>query len=350
MRKLPVEFMRRYLLILVWLCSSGAVAHITDTCLVVVEQSATALKECAMDRGQAGCIGERKSLTSQIDECLRQQFTRESIRAAILSGESLVKGTFSYYMPLEREAIGGAENWVKGNEMNFEAKFGGLTHQIPVGMDDNLNAGGCRQAFMGDGKHYLYYGALELSRYPIGEESADAKPSRYQLYLMVKMQKGQCYPVPQTGEKDRSGQIKVANLPEGFIRQLENQPNQFGTVNRVRICESESDCLQAKKALLRHQVDYQAAYLKQRRLQYCLEVSEQNSWLARIGRFEIDKQPLPDYCPADGLEAQLSRHEGVMQVLERKLFGSLKPVMASAQPQSEPQAKVFSGRKRGKLR
>lgn len=301
--------------------SYSSVAHIADTCLVVIEQTSTNLKRCVSNIGdQSQCLTHRLKLINQINECSQQQFPQISITEAIRNGEAMTQGSFSFYLG-EDQFIYGTTDSLRSNEHNFAIQFGNSSSAIaPSGMSDNLNAGGCKNAFLGDGRHYVYAGGVSMKRFALGDDDYGNKPVKTKLHYFIKMQKGQCYPIPQEIDKDSNEEYTVTNIPESFVSHLKSQSNEFGTRNNIMICESELMCKEFKRDHLTHQVDYQAANLKYRRLRHCAELSQQNNPMSRLMRFQMDEKPLPAHCPTSGLRDDIRKQEQIMHELEKKLF------------------------------
>lgn len=295
-------------------------AHIADTCLLIIEQTSTKLKRCVSSTGdQSQCLADRLKLRHQINECSQQQFPETSITNAILTGEARVEGNYSFHLGTDQFLHRSTAD-LRGNEQNFATQFGNSSTAAPAGMSDNLNAGGCKNAFLGDGRHYVYGGGVSMKRFAIGDDDFGNEPFHYKLHYFIRMQQGQCYPIPQEGAKDSNEEYSVTNIPTSFVSQLQSHTNKFGTRNRVIICESEMMCQELKRSHLTHHVDYQAANLKYRRLRHCAELDQLNKPLSRLVRFHIEEKPLPSHCPTSGLQSDIKNQEQIMDSLERTLF------------------------------
>lgn len=299
--------------------SQGAGAHVSRTCLKVVEQAARDLKTCEVKKSREACSAKRDVLSKKVAICTRQQFSNDDIVHAVRSGESRIAGNASYYLePVAADAEKVVAEMGKGNQENFTEQFP-FVESFPMGeLYHGANQGGCRDGFLAVGERYNFLGQLDFKKYD--EKDLDIhKP--YTLYFFNKMVDGTCYQTPLVGQRMANGDRTVVNLPVKFFEYLERGHDVQGSSSVIIRCNAISTCNDIKHKKLKIQVDYQATYLRIKRLEYCKKKASGNV-LYRALKVKRKKEDLPSYCQDNDPWENLPKLRETLNHLGNELYGS----------------------------
>ncbi|MCG8672694.1 MAG: hypothetical protein MI867_25050 [Pseudomonadales bacterium] len=296
-------------------------AHVAESCLKLLEQSAQDLKHCVVKKKRENCRYDRQLLTDQVESCREQQFSDEEITHAIRVGESFVEGNASYYLePSARDALNSAEMVAKGNVENFSVQFRKVKSFPVEDLYVGANMGGCHRAFLATGERYKFLGSFKFKRYN-PEDIDNAVP--HTIFFFNKMLEGVCYEAPNPGQTMPNGDRVVLNLPREFFvylkRSAEIQDERAVTV----ICASEAECSTKKKKALELQVDYHASFLRLQRLKLCERQSKSNGVFQRMARFKITHEELPTHCMEETLDENIKSLSKTVNNIGRQLFDGL---------------------------
>ena len=298
---------------------NSATAHVTDTCLLLVKQSAQSLKSCVEKKESEECSELRHLLSIQISQCQEELYSNADIQQAILEGEKLVEGSARYMLnPQVFSRASTTSRMVRGNNENFTRQFD-FVKAFP--MDDlnaGVNEGGCYKAFLARHDRYEYAGHLSAKRFD------DTKPDvfqSYRVYYFVPMKAGICYAIPKEDESLESGDLLVINLPEEFFRYLLRSSEIEGIKALVEVCDSRAECTKARHHMETTLLEYNKAYAALKRLLVC-ENDSSSSVVRRSARLLTSKDETPAYCEDETIPLKIEQGRSYLDKLARQLFES----------------------------
>lgn len=303
--------------------SIGAGAHVTSSCLMVLEQKAFDLKQCIETKGRENCGFERQLISNQIKECRQEQLSDDELEHAIKMGESYAQGTAAYHLgPSLQDSEKVATITTRGNIDNFRRQFAHVK-AFPVEiLQDGINVGGCNRAYLAALDRYNFLGKVELKRYDADDIDAEYP---HTLYFFESMLEGTCYDAPSTGQVMSNGDRVVVNIPENFFTYLRRASKRDESKAVVVRCANAAECDDKKRQVLALQLDYQATFLRLKRLNLCKASDGAGGWFRRATRARptIDTEELPAYCDAENLDKNIEELSATLEKTGEQLFERL---------------------------
>ena len=297
---------------------SGAGAHVTQTCLLLVKQSAQALKHCVEKKETEQCSDLRHLLSEQITLCREESFSDADIQHALLEGEKLVPGKARYVLNTIGRATSAVSSYLlRGNLENFAKQFSYVKAFPSDDLNWGMNEGGCHKAYMAEHDRYQYAGQFAAKRYDLDDVDAFEK---YQIHYFIPMKAGICYPIPKAEQSLSEGELLVTNLPKDFFRYLSRGLEIAGVKAIIDLCDSTSECSERRQSKQSELLEYEKAYRALKRLLVCEDYSSSVSSMRRSARLLKPRNELPEYCDDEAIPLKIEQGRAYLSQLAKKLF------------------------------